>query len=93
MLSWFIAESRGCYQDHNRRRCEMGKGIDLARADAPEHAEVMDDFKDQLMIVFLKRLGGRVSIPVSEVDDTGEDMLAFRISEDRVFHFEIRKKS
>ena len=71
----------------------MGKGIDLARTEAPEHAAVMDDFKDQLLIVFLKRLGGKVSIPVAEVDDTGGDLLAFRIDENRVFHFETKKKS
>ena len=71
----------------------MGKGTDLARADSPEHAAVMDDFKDQLLIVFLKRLGGKVSIPVKEVDDTGQDMLAFRIDENKVFHFETKRKS
>ena len=71
----------------------MGKGIDAARTDSPIHASVLDDLKDQLLIVFLKRLGGTVSIPVSEVDDTGHDMLAFRIDENRVFHFETRKKS
>lgn len=69
----------------------MGKGIDMARPDAPLHAAVMDDFKDQLLIVFLKRLGGKASIPVSEVDDTGLDMLSFRIV-DGVFHFETSKK-
>ena len=53
---------------------------------------MMDEFKDQLLIVFLKRLGGRVSIPVAEVDDTGQDLLAFSIDENRVFHFETRKK-
>ena len=36
----------------------MGKGIDLARGAAPEHAALLDDLKDQLLIVFLKRLGG-----------------------------------
>lgn len=71
----------------------MGKGIDMARTDAPEHAAVLDNFKDQLLIVFLKRLGGKVSIPVAEVDDTGQDMLAFRIDENKVFHFEASKKS
>lgn len=35
----------------------MGKGIDLARnAGAGIHADVLDDFKDQLLVVFLKRL-------------------------------------
>jgi|GEM_PF-2532289 len=71
----------------------MGKGIDLARPNSPEHAAVLDDLKDQLLIVFLKRLGGKVSIPVAEVDDTGQDLFAFRIDEAGVFHFEIRKKS
>lgn len=71
----------------------MGKGIDGARPHAPEHAAVLDDFKDQLLIVFLKRLGGNVSIPVSEVDDTGQDTLAFRIDPvTRMFHFETQKK-
>jgi hypothetical protein len=70
----------------------MGKGIDLARADAPLHAAVLDDFKDQLLIVLLKRLGGIVSIPLAEVDDTGQNAVAFRIDENKVFHFEVRKK-
>ena len=72
----------------------MGKGIDLARdMGAGLHADVLDNFKDQLLIVFLKRLGGKASIPVAEVDDTAQDNLAFRIDEKKVFHFEIRKKS
>lgn len=70
----------------------MGKGIDAARHDAPEHAAVLDDFKDQLLIVFLKRLGGKVTIPVAEVDDTGGDLLSFAVR-DRNFVFELRKKS
>jgi hypothetical protein len=74
----------------------MGKGIDMARADAPEHAAIMDDFKDQLIIVLMKRLqkmGDPLSFPVSEIDDTGQDMLAFRIDENKVFHFVLSKKS
>lgn len=48
----------------------MGQGIDAARTENPHHAALMDDLKDQLLIVFLKRLGGQVSIPVAEIDDT-----------------------
>lgn len=71
----------------------MGKGIDLARPDAPEHAEVLDDFKDQLLIVLVKRLGGIVSIPVAEADDTGQDTLVFNITGDPPrFNFFTRKK-
>ena len=71
---------------------DMGKGIDLARAEAPEHAAVLDDFKDQLLIVLLKRLGGKVSIPLAEVDDTGQDTALFRIDDNKIFHFEIKRK-
>lgn len=71
----------------------MGKVTDLAREmGAGIHADVLDDFKDQLLIVFLKRLGGKVSIPVGEVDDTKQDNLAFSIN-DGQFHFETRNKS
>lgn len=72
----------------------MGKAIDAIRDLSPEHAAMLDDFKDQLLIVFLKRiqsLGGNLVFPVAEVDDTGRDMLAFRI-EDRTFHFTIERK-
>ena len=69
----------------------MGQGIDLARPESPEHAAVLDNFKDQLLILFLKRLGGEVSMPLSEVDDTGQYLLVFSIN-DGIFHFELRKK-
>jgi len=70
------------------------KGTDLARPFAPEHAAVIDALKEQLLIVFLKRLGGRIEVPVAEVDDTGHDMLALALNaETRVFTFEIRRKS
>lgn len=70
----------------------MAKGIELAREHAPLHAEVMEHFKEQLLIVFLKRLGGKVSIPITEVDDTGGDLLAVAVR-NGVFHFEIQRKS
>ena len=70
----------------------MGTGIDVARDLAPEHAEMIDNLKDQLLIVFLKRLGGKAAIPVSEIDDTGQDLFAFRVDENQVFHFEVSKK-
>lgn len=69
----------------------MGKGIDMARADAPEHAQVMDDFKDQLLLVMVKRLGGKVSIPVEEADETGRYVLKMNII-DRIFNFTLEQK-
>lgn len=69
----------------------MGKGIDAVRQDAPLHAAVLDDLKDQLLIAFVKRLGGKVSLPVEEVDKLGGYTLSFRVV-DRVLHFELGRK-
>ncbi|MRR49406.1 MAG: hypothetical protein EG825_00600 [Rhodocyclaceae bacterium] len=69
----------------------MGKGIDACRDEAPDHAAVLDDFKDQLLIAFVKRLGGSVSLPVAEVDNLGGYVLSFRVV-DRVFHFDLARK-
>ena len=74
----------------------MGRGIDLARPDAPEHAALMDELKDQLLLVLIDRLGGTIDIPVAEVDATGDKLLALRVDIDRpdpCFHFELQKKS
>lgn len=75
----------------------MGTGIDGARADSPLHAKVLDDFKDQLLIIFLKRLlkgsGKRqLRIPVAETDDTGMDLMLFAVR-DGDFIFELRRKA
>lgn len=66
--------------------------------DAPIHAAVMDEFKLQLLIALVKRQGGTVVIPVSEVDDTGNDLLAMAVDDDPItgqkqFTFTIQKKS
>ena len=71
----------------------MGKGIDLGREQSPALAQALDDLKDQMLIVLVKRLGGKVVLPVAEVDDTSGDLLDFRIDENRNFIFEARKKS
>ncbi|HEV7278418.1 MAG TPA: hypothetical protein VGN80_19225 [Devosiaceae bacterium] len=73
----------------------MGKGTDAARAaGAAAHAAVLDDFKDQLLITLLKRLKARgddLIIPAAEVDDTGSDLVSFRIA-GGAFHFTIARK-
>ena len=71
----------------------MGKGIDIARADAPEHTQILDDFKDQLLVVLIKRMGGNITIPIAEADDTGNDLLAMAVDiENKEFKFEVQKK-
>lgn len=75
----------------------MGKGIDAARADAPDHTALLDGMKDQLLIAFLRRLtsekGGELRVPVAEIDATGRWLCAFRVDyEKRDFVFELRLK-
>jgi len=74
----------------NARGRVMGKGIDMAKEFGP-HAQVIDDFKDQLLIVLLNRLGGKASIPVADVDNTGSFIVKMNIV-DRTFNFTVEKK-
>ena len=69
----------------------MGTGIDMARDEAPLHAALLDDLKDQLLLVLIRRLGGDVSIPVSEVDDTGGVLLMMSVT-GNTFNFSVRQK-
>ena len=76
----------------------MGKGIDLARAaGAGIHADVLDNLKDQLCIVFLKELktrGHSLTFPLIQIDDTGQDMVSFSIDPmTQAFTFTLEKKS
>lgn len=71
----------------------MGSGTAAAAADAPVHAALINDMKEQLLIVFLRRLGRMVSIPASEIDDTGGELLAFKVDDRCTFHFELQKKN
>ena len=71
----------------------MGQGIDLAREDSPGHAQIVEDLKEQLLIVLLKRLKGTQIIHISEMDDTANDlMLMSADAELLTFKFELAKK-
>ncbi len=70
----------------------MGTGTDAARAaGAGVHADVIDNFKDQLLIVLLRRLGSTVTIPVQEVDDTGRYVCSLSVT-NGAFNFEVTEK-
>lgn len=71
----------------------MGHGIDAARSISPIHAKLLDNLKDQLLIVFLKRLGGDITIPLTEIDDTCMDLFMLSVDEKHNFHFKIKKKN
>ena len=72
---------------------KLQSGTDLARAaGATIHADVIDALKDQLLIVFLNRMGGKLSVPVAEIDATGGYTMSFNMA-DGVFNFTIGRKS
>jgi len=73
----------------------MGRGIDLAKtlSSNPEGVQALDDMKDQLIIVLVKALGGRVTIPKLTLDNTQSDNLM--MSYDPLFgtfEFEVRSE-
>lgn len=71
------------------------KGTAMARMLGPEHAahaDAIEAMLQQLLIALVRRAGGTLAIPVQEIDDTGGHVLAFRIDENRVFHFEVQQK-
>lgn len=70
----------------------MGKGIDAARSESPIHAQVLDDFKDQLLIAMVYKAGGKYSISVADVDATGGWVLEFAVR-DNMFHFSTKRKA
>lgn len=72
------------------------RGTDLARSLGPEHAHHADAIEamlQQLLIALVKRAGGKLAVPVKEIDDTGGYMLAMRVDYDTgTFHFETERK-
>lgn len=57
------------------------------------HQSVIDSMKDQLLIVLIRRLGGNVTIPVSEVDDTAGVSLHMQLTDNNTaFRFEVKPK-
>lgn len=58
-----------------------------------EHQQAIEAMKSQLLIVLINRLGGKVDIPVSEIDGTGAFNLAMQMDPvTRGFHFEVQRK-
>lgn len=58
-----------------------------------EHGRLIRQMLPQLLIAMIKKVGGAYKINVSDIDDTGQDLLAFRVDEDKNFIFEVKKKS
>lgn len=58
---------------------------------SPEHAKVIDAFRNQILLILLSRLGPNVVIPIEEVDSTGGKMVLMKVV-DGAFHFEVQDK-
>lgn len=69
----------------------MGKGIDMAALHNPELAKAIDDMKDQLILVLIRRLGSHVTIPVQEIDSTSGFILTME-ARNGVFVFDLIQK-
>lgn len=76
----------------------MGSGT---RAAGTLHAEVLDDFKDQLCVVLIERLqklgnGQDVVVPIPEVDATGSKLVNMQLIDHpsgcKAFRFVVSKK-
>ena len=57
------------------------------------HGDLLRQMLPQLLIAMIKKSGGSYKIHVSDIDNTGQDLLAFRIDENRNFIFEVQRKS
>lgn len=69
-----------------RARREQSKAHPLAR-------EIMEVMMPQLSIVLVDRLGGEVTVPVSEIDATGDRNLALRFDQEaQTFTFVTQRK-
>lgn len=79
------AKRNAALREENRRRIDAAYGPGA-------HGEMARMIMPQLCIVLLKRLGGEVTVPVSELDDTGSDLMVLSLN-DGVFQFQLEKKS
>ena len=81
-----------------RREGVMGQGIELAKQLDPESVELikaLDEMKDQLILVLVERLGGKVVVPVIEIDTAPlGKILTMGFDQEKVeFTFEVKKKN
>lgn len=70
----------------------MGSGIEAARKEAPEHAQALENFRDQLLIALLRRcaVADQVVVPIAEVDETGGFKVLMSVA-DGNFNFKVVK--
>jgi len=72
------------------------KGTDLARAaGANVHADIIDSFKEQMLLALIRQMGGKAVISVAEIDGTGDFLMSMQLvrsPEGDAFHFFVERK-
>jgi len=92
--SMFVARN----VSRKKREGAMGQGIELAKLLNPENEgfiQLLDELKEQLLLVFIERLGGKVVVPVIEIDTAplGKILTMGFNQEKMEFVFEVKKKN
>lgn len=59
-----------------------------------DHQQAIQVMLPQLLIVLVSRLGGDITVPATEIDDTGKFVLMMDLNQEkREFHFVVKKKA
>jgi hypothetical protein len=88
---------QACARDQQALDAARRFGQETLAAQYPEPyavaADLLEAMKGQLLITLINRLGGRVTIPINEVDATGGFMLHMEVDQTaRTFTFTVEKK-
>tara|TARA_R110002049_G_scaffold239404_2_gene412569 strand:+ start:379 stop:603 length:225 start_codon:yes stop_codon:yes gene_type:complete len=74
----------------------MGKGLEMGShgVHKREDLEMLEDFRDQLLLALVKKYGPEISITAAEVDATGGHVLNMTtIAETRTFLLKVEQKN
>lgn len=72
----------------------FGRKLTAQEAEHYLGGDTMALVRQQLMLVMLDRLGGALTIPISEVDATGKFMMSMSVDQDaRTFTLQLGRKS
>ena len=70
----------------------LGRTLTTQEAEIYLGGDTMNLFRQQLMLCLLDRLGGEITIPVAEVDATGQFTMSMQIDPVKGFTLKLGKK-
>ena len=72
----------------------LGRSLTKQEAEFYLGGDTMNLFRQQIMLVMLDRMGGALTIPISEIDATGKLMMNLTIDQDaRTMTLQLGRKS